>query len=78
MAPELSAKRVEVLRTLSPGISRFAILWDSSNPGMAKRVQETQTAADQSHVILHVVGPRNLDELRAAFTELRNQHPGCL
>jgi putative ABC transport system substrate-binding protein len=78
MAPELSAKRLEVLRTLSPEISRFAILWDSSNPGMAKRVQETQTAADQSHVILHVVGPRNFDELRAAFTELLNQHPDAL
>jgi putative ABC transport system substrate-binding protein len=78
MAPELSAKRLEVLRTLSPEISRFAILWDSSNPGMAKRVQETQTAADQSHVILHVVGPRNFDELQAAFTELLNQHPDAL
>ena len=26
MAPELSAKRLEILRTLAPGISRFAIL----------------------------------------------------
>ena len=27
MAPELSAKRLDILRTLSPKISRFAILW---------------------------------------------------
>src|SRR5207253_4994948 len=47
MAPELSAKRLEILRTLSPGISRFAILWDSSNPGMAERVHETEIAAVQ-------------------------------
>src|SRR5260370_2960616 len=57
MAPELSAKRLDILRTLSPGISRFAILLDSSNPGMAARGHETQIAADQSHVLLHVVGP---------------------
>ncbi|HKO71859.1 MAG TPA: ABC transporter substrate-binding protein [Bradyrhizobium sp.] len=78
MAPELSAKRLEILRALAPGISRFAILWDSSNPGMAARVHETKIAADQSHVFLHVVGPRNIDELEAAFTELLNLHPDAL
>jgi putative ABC transport system substrate-binding protein len=78
MAPELSAKRLEILRTLAPGISRFAILWDSSNPGMAARVRETKIAADQSHVLLHVVGPRNLDELEAAFAELLDQRPDAL
>jgi putative ABC transport system substrate-binding protein len=51
MASDLSAKRLDILRTLSPGITSFAILWDSSNPGMAKRVQETKIAADQLHVI---------------------------
>jgi putative tryptophan/tyrosine transport system substrate-binding protein len=70
MAPELSAKRLEILRTLAPGISRFAILWDSSNPGMAERVRETEIAADQSHVLLHTVGPRNLEELEALAIEI--------
>jgi putative ABC transport system substrate-binding protein len=78
MAPELSAKRLEILRTLAPGISRFAILWDSSNPGMAARVRETEIAADRSHVLLHIVGPRSLDELEAAFAELLNQRPDAL
>ena len=61
-----------------PRITRFAILWDSSNPGMAARVRETEIAADQSHVLLHTVGPRNLDELEAAFVELVNQRPDAL
>lgn len=78
MAPELSAKRLDVLRQLDPGISRFAILWDSSNPGMANRVHETQVAADQSHVFLHTVGPRNLEELDAAFADLLSQRPDAL
>ena len=78
MAPELSAKRLEILRTLAPGISRFAILWDSSNPGMAERVRETKIAADQSRVLLHTVGPRNLEELEAAFAELLDQRPDAL
>jgi putative ABC transport system substrate-binding protein len=78
MAPELSAKRLELLRTLKPGISRFAILWDSSNPGMAERVRETEIAADRSHVLLHTVGPRTPAELEAAFTELVDRRPDAL
>jgi putative tryptophan/tyrosine transport system substrate-binding protein len=78
MAPDLSAKRLDVLRMLAPTMSRFAILWDSSNPGMAERVRETKIAADQSHIILRIVGPRNIDELEAAFAELLKQRPEAL
>jgi putative ABC transport system substrate-binding protein len=78
MAPDLSAKRLDILHTLAPGLSRFAILWDSSNPGMAARVRETKIAADQSHVLLHTVGPTNLDELDAAFADLLNARPDAL
>jgi ABC-type uncharacterized transport system substrate-binding protein len=78
MAPDLSAKRLAILHTLSPGLSRFAILWDSSNPGMAARVRETRIAADQSHVLLHTVGPTTLDELDAAFADLLNARPDAL
>jgi putative tryptophan/tyrosine transport system substrate-binding protein len=78
MAPDLSAKRLEILHTLAPEISRIAILWDSSNPGMAERVRETKIAADQSHVVLHTVGPRNLNELETAFADLLNARPGAI
>jgi putative ABC transport system substrate-binding protein len=78
MAPDLSAKRLDILHTLAPGISRIAILWDSSNPGMAERVRETKIAADQSHVLLHTVGPRNLNELDTAFVDLLNARPDAL
>jgi len=78
MSPELSAKRLEILRALVPGISRFAMLWDSSNPGMAQRVRETEIAADQSRVLLHTVGPRTIEELEAAFSELLVQRPDAL
>jgi putative ABC transport system substrate-binding protein len=78
MAPDLSAKRLDILRTLAPATTRFAILWDSSNPGMVERVQETKIAADQLHVLLRPVGPRNLDELDAAFAELLQVRPDAL
>jgi len=78
MSPDLSAKRLEILKTAAPQISRIAILWDSSNPGMAARVRETEIAADQAHVLLRTVGPRTLDELEGAFSELAKLRPDAL
>jgi putative tryptophan/tyrosine transport system substrate-binding protein len=78
MAPDLSAKRLDILHTLAPRLARFAILWDSSNPGMAQRVRETKTAADQSKVLLNTVGPSNLDELDKAFADLLSARPDAL
>jgi putative ABC transport system substrate-binding protein len=78
MASELSAKRLELLRALTPQMKRIAILWDSSNPGMALRVRETQIAADQSRVLLRTVGPKNLDELQAALADLAKLRPDAL
>jgi putative tryptophan/tyrosine transport system substrate-binding protein len=78
MAPDLSAKRLDILHRLAPSLSRFAILWDSSNPGMAQRVHQTKVAADQSRILLHTVGPTNLDELDTAFADLLSARPDAL
>jgi putative ABC transport system substrate-binding protein len=75
MAPELSAKRLELIRTLVPSLSRVAVLWDSSNPGMAMRARETRAAAEQSKVAFFDAGAHNLDELTAMFAELSKQRP---
>jgi putative ABC transport system substrate-binding protein len=50
MSSDLSAKRLELIHTLVPRVSRIAALWDSSNPGMALRVRETKAAAEQFQI----------------------------
>ena len=67
MAPELSAKRLDILRTVPwefPALRCYGIC---PYPGMAARVHETEIAADQSNVLIYTVGPRNLDELGACI-----------
>src|SRR5439155_11140802 len=78
MASDLSGKRLEMLHTLIPKMSRLAILWDSSNPGMALRVRETQLAAERLQVGLRSVGARNLDELESVLADLSRQRPDAL
>lgn len=67
MAADLSAKRLELLRLLVPSINGFAVLWDSSNPGMALRVRETRQAAEQLKIAFIDAGASDLDGLQASF-----------
>jgi len=36
----LAAKRVELLTTVVPGLSRIAVLWNRGRPGHAIQIQE--------------------------------------
>ena len=78
MATDLSAKRLELLKNLIPGISHVAVLWDSSNPGMALRVRETQLAAEQLKITFYDAGARDLDGLEASFAALSERRPEAL
>jgi putative tryptophan/tyrosine transport system substrate-binding protein len=78
MATDLSAKRLELLRTVVPSIRNIAVLWDTSNPGMALRVHETKIAAEQLNVAFLDSGARDLDGLEASFTALSSQRPEAL
>jgi len=75
MSSDLSGKLLELLHEFLPQVSRAAILWDISNPGMALRVQETQVAADRSRIILRRLGVLNLDELESALAGFSAQRP---
>src|SRR4030095_1475936 len=78
MASDLSAKRLELIHTLVPSVNSIAILWDSSNPGMALRVRETRAAAEKSRIAFFDARARNLDELAAMFAELLKRKPLAL
>ena len=75
MSADLSAKRLDLIHRLVPQLNQIAVLWDSSNPGMALRVRETRAAADQSRVGFFDAGAHNLDELTAMFAELAKRQP---
>jgi putative tryptophan/tyrosine transport system substrate-binding protein len=78
MASDLSAKRLELLQMVVPSIRNIAVLWDSSNPGMALRVHETKLAAEQLKVAFLDSGVHDLDGLEASFAALAKQRPEAL
>ena len=65
LAPELSGKRLELLKEVVPGMTRVAVLWNAANPAHALAWQETQAAARALGLLLHWQDVRGPQDLRA-------------
>jgi len=68
-APELSGKRLELLKEVVPKLSRVAVFGDSTTPGNAQALKETELAARALKVqlrYLDILGPKDIE---TAFRE---------
>jgi ABC-type uncharacterized transport system substrate-binding protein len=70
MSPELSAKRLELLQEMVPGMRRVAALWDPTTG--ASQVSITENAARSMNLELQVLEVRRRDDLDNAFRAARN------
>jgi putative ABC transport system substrate-binding protein len=74
LAPELSGKRLELLKEVVPGMTRVAVLWNPANPANASVWKETQAAARALGLQLQsreVRGPQDLDDAFALTAKAR-------
>jgi putative ABC transport system substrate-binding protein len=71
-APELSGKRLELLKEAVPAIAHVAVLANPANPNTVAQLRETQHAAQALQVQLHLVEVRSPHELDKAFSAIRN------
>jgi len=73
LSPEISGKRLELLKETVPRLSRVAVLGTSTNPGNAQALKETELAAGALTVkvqYLDVRGPKDIETaFRAASKE---------
>jgi ABC-type uncharacterized transport system substrate-binding protein len=78
MAPELTGKRLELLKEMVPKLSRVAAL---SNPEAASSIlgwKELQVPARRLGIQLHSLEVRNADELDKAFEDATRGRAGAL
>ena len=78
LAPELSAKRLELLRQALPQASRVAVLWNTANEGMMLRFRETEAAAAVLGVTIESVGVRAPSDFEDAFERMSKRRPQML
>jgi putative ABC transport system substrate-binding protein len=74
LSAELSAKRLELLKEVIPGLSRMAVLWNTANPANALAWRQTQDAARALGVTLQphaVQGPKDFEVAFALMAEER-------
>jgi len=70
MAPELSAKRLELLKQALPRSMRVAVLWSPSDRVHALDLAQLQAAAQTLGMAVQPVGVRGTNDFDAALTEL--------
>ena len=76
ISPELSGKRLELLREVVPGLSRVAFLWNPEVRGNVLDYKETEGAARSLHLQLQsveVVRAEDVDRAFSAVTKGRAQ-----
>ena len=77
-SPELSRKRLQLLKEVLPRAARIAVLSNPSYPGTALDIAETQTAALTLGLTLHRVEVRHPSELDAAIGSARERADALL
>jgi putative tryptophan/tyrosine transport system substrate-binding protein len=70
ITPELSAKRLELLKEAVPGLSRVAIIWNPDIRGAVLDYKETESAARSLHLLLQSVEVSRADDFGRAFSAL--------
>ncbi len=71
--PELSARRLELLRQVVPGAARVAALWNPASGSAAVDLKATQAAAQAQHVEIVAFEVRGDSDVREVFVKIREQ-----
>jgi putative ABC transport system substrate-binding protein len=77
-SPELSGKRMEMLRNVTGELSSLAVLWNPDDPPAAIALKETQGAAGAMRLQIIAIEARNADDLAPAFRTIAKAAPNAL
>ncbi len=75
---ELTAKRIQLLKELDPGVSRIALLHNMGNPAVPQEWEETRSAARALSIQAELLDVRSEEDLRRAFDLAVARHVDAL
>ena len=78
LTPELSGKLLELLKEVVPKLSRVAIFGDSTTPGNAQSLKETELAAGAFKVRLQYLDISGFKDIAGAFRKARKGRADAL
>ena len=77
MHPELSGKRLQLLKEAVPRIALVAVIWNPTDPAAVDFLRETEVAARSLGLRLHAIEARAPAELDAAFKAVADARPSA-
>jgi len=78
ISPELSGKRIELLREAAPRLTRLAVLWNPSNPSHGETLKESETRARTLGLHTMPVEVRRAEDIDRAFTTIARERASAL
>ncbi len=78
LGPDLSPKRLQILKEIIPSVSRVAFLWNPDNASNVAIRDELQEAIPKLGMSLISVEVRSTNEFDPAFATMLRQHPDAL
>lgn len=78
LSPELSGKRLALLREVVPGLARVAIIWNPDVRGALFDYKETEAAARSMRLLLQSVEVSRVEDLDRAYSAVTNQRAQAL
>jgi putative ABC transport system substrate-binding protein len=78
MVPELVGKQLEILKEVSPKISRVALLSNPANPAHALAIRDVEVAARSLGVEVQLLEARRPTEIESAFAAMTTKRAGAV
>ena len=78
LAPEVSGKRVELLKEVVPGLARLAVLWNSDNPVSKPELDEAEAAARSGGLQIQSISVAKSNDLARAFQSMKEDRAQAL
>jgi len=78
LGPELSGKQLELLKEIVPKLSRLAVLENSTQPGNAQSLRETEAAAREFKVQLQLLDVLEPKDIETAFQAAAKARTGAI
>jgi putative tryptophan/tyrosine transport system substrate-binding protein len=78
LSPELSGKRLQLLKEIVGGLSRVAVQWNPDDPPAVLSLRETEAAARQLGIEVAPIEARRPEDFETSFASATNIHVGAL
>jgi putative ABC transport system substrate-binding protein len=78
LTPDLTGKRLELLRAILPGLIRVAVLWNPGNPISEPELRKAEVAAPSLGLQLQSLAVRDPRDFASAFSSMKRERADAL